>query len=75
MLEKLDWLVPQVYSTLEDFLYTAKEIAYKIKIHFNTTRRSVLIVQVDYDEEQQLWLEQQRVMVVDSYWPTFLRPA
>jgi len=74
MLEKLDWLIPQIYSCLEDFLYTAKEMAYKLKIHFNNTRRSVLIVQLDYDKEQQLWLEQQRVMVVDRYWPTFIRP-
>lgn len=75
MLEKLDWLVPQVYSSSQDDLYTAKEIDYKIKIHFNGTRRSVLIVQVNYDEQQQLWLEQQRVMIVDKYWLTFMRPS
>ncbi|MCU7835719.1 MAG: DUF1853 family protein [gamma proteobacterium symbiont of Taylorina sp.] len=75
MLEKLDWLVPQVYSALEDHLYTAREMAYKLKIHFIQTRRSVLIVHLNYNEEQKLWLELQRVMVVDRYWPTFLRPV
>jgi len=75
MLDKLDWLVPQIYSSLDEYCYTAKEIAYKIKIHFNSTRRSVLIAQLNYDEEQKLWLEQQRVMVVDRYWPSFMRPA
>ncbi len=75
MLDKLNWLVPQVYSSLDDHLYTAKEMAYKLKIHFHGTRRSVLIARLDYDEEQKLWLEQQRVMVVDRYWPSFKRPS
>ncbi|MBE9525457.1 MAG: DUF1853 family protein [Proteobacteria bacterium] len=75
MLEKLDWLVPQIFESLEDHLYTAKEMTYKLDVHFNHTKRSVLIVQVDFDETQQLWLEQQRVMVVDKHWPTFLQPA
>ena len=75
MLDKLNWLVPQVYSSLDDHLYTAKEMAYKLKIHFHGTRRSVLIARLDYDEQQKLWLEQQRVMVVDRYWPSFKRPS
>lgn len=74
MFEKLDWLIPQIYSSEED-LFSAKEMAYKLKIHFHGTRRSVLIARLDYDEKQNLWLEQQRVMVVDRYWPTFERPA
>jgi hypothetical protein len=78
MLEKLDWLVPQIYSSfysnLEDHLYTAKEIAYKLRIHFNNTRRSVLIVHLQYEEAKSLWVEYQRVMVVDPYWPSFKRP-
>ncbi len=75
MLEKLNWLVPQVYSTLHEHLYTAKEMAYKLKIHFHNTRRSVLIARLEYDEQQKLWLEQQRVMVVDKYWPSFKRSS
>lgn len=71
MLDKLDWLVPQVYSSLEEELYTAKEMAYKLKIHFHKTKRSVLIVRLDYDEQDKIWLEQQRVMVVDHYWPSY----
>jgi len=74
MLDKQQWLEPQVYTEQADHLYTAKEMAYKLRIHFNQTRRSVLIVHLNYNEEQQLWLELQRVMVVDRYWPTFLRP-
>ncbi len=77
VLNKLAWLEPQVYAEsypgLEDMLYTAKEMAYKLKVHFHGTRRSVLIARLDYDEEHHLWLEQQRVMVVDKYWPVFKR--
>ncbi|MCW8929182.1 MAG: DUF1853 family protein [Gammaproteobacteria bacterium] len=77
ILDKLSWLEPQVYSLsqpkLEDILYTAKEMSYKLKIHFHSTRRSILIARLDFDEEKQLWLEQQRVMVVDKYWPAFKR--
>lgn len=77
VLDKLDWLVPQVYTEsylgLEDKLYTAKEMAYKLKVHFHSTRRSILIARLDFDETHNLWLEQQRVMVVDKYWPVFKR--
>lgn len=73
MLDKLDWLVPQMYQSLEEHLYTAKEMSYKLKIHFLNTRRSVLIARLEYDDKLQLWLEQQRVMVVDKYWPSFKR--
>lgn len=74
MFEKLDWLIPQIYSSEED-LFNAREMAYKLKIHFHGTRRSVLIARLDYDEKQKLWVEEQRIMVVDRYWPTFERPA
>jgi bacterioferritin (cytochrome b1) len=73
MLDKLSWLVPQVYSSQEETLYSAKEMAYKLKTHFHGTKRSVLIARLEYDEEHNLWLEQQRVMVVDKYWPSFKR--
>jgi hypothetical protein len=77
VLNKLDWLVPQVYTLshpeLEDMLYTTKEMSYILKNHFRHTLRSVLIARLDYDEEKKLWLEQQRVMVVDKYWPVFKR--
>ncbi|WP_214660595.1 DUF1853 family protein [sulfur-oxidizing endosymbiont of Gigantopelta aegis] len=77
ILEKLSWLEPQVYAPsypeLEDKLFTAKEMAYKLKAHFHNTRRSILIARLDFDEVSQLWLEQQRVMVVDKYWPVFER--
>jgi len=79
ILDKLNWLVPQVYSSLEDEwlsdgLYSAKEMAYKLKIHFHNTRRSILIARLDYDKDKKFWLEQQRLMVVDKYWPNFKRP-
>ncbi|MCU7940481.1 MAG: DUF1853 family protein [gamma proteobacterium symbiont of Bathyaustriella thionipta] len=73
MLDKLSWLEPQFFSTQVETLYTAKEMAYKLKTHFHSTIRSVLIAHVEYDEEHKLWLEQQRVMVVDKYWPSFKR--
>lgn len=77
ILNKLSWLEPQVYASsypeLDNILFTAKEMAYKLKVHFHSTRRSVLIARLDYDEEAHLWLEQQRLMVVDKYWPTFER--
>ena len=72
MLDKLSWLEPQVYLSQET-LYSAKEIAYKLKTHFHNTLRSVLIARLEYDEEHKMWLEQQRVMVVDKYWPGFTR--
>lgn len=75
ILEKLNWLVPQVFSELEDRLYTFKEMDYKIKIHFHATKRSLFIARLDYNEQQQLWLEQQRIMVVDRYWPSYKKPA
>jgi hypothetical protein len=75
ILEKLNWLVPQVYSSLQDDLYTGKEMAYKLKVHFHGTKRSILIARLEYNVEHKLWLEQQRVMVVDRYWPTYKRPA
>ncbi len=77
VLDKLDWLVPQIYSKSDferdDKLYTIKEMKYKLKSHFFSSRRSLLIAQVIYDESLGLWLEQQRVMVVDKYWPIFKR--
>ena len=77
VLEKLEWLVPQVFHSshegLDDILYTAKEMTYKLKGHFHNTRRSILIARMDYDDERQCWLEQQRVMVVDKYWPAYKR--
>ncbi|GEM_PF-2263099 len=73
MLQKLDWLVPQVFSIIDEQLYTAKEMSYKLKSHFHNSKRSVLLARLEYDQEQQLWLEQQRVMVVDKYWPEYKR--
>ncbi|MCP3848843.1 MAG: DUF1853 family protein [Gammaproteobacteria bacterium] len=77
ILEKLDWLVPQVYSSscsdLDDILLTMKEMTYKLKGHFYNSRRSLLLAHLTYDDETQLWLERQRIMVVDKYWPDFNR--
>jgi len=78
ILDKLAWLepqriIPETISHSDDILYTAKEMAYKLKAHFHNTIRSVLIVQLEFDAEQNIWLEQQRVMVVDKYWPSFQR--
>ncbi len=75
ILEKLNWLVPQVFSSWQEKLYTFKEMDYKIKIHFHATKRSLLIARLDFDEQQQLWLEQQRIMVVDRYWPSYKKPS
>lgn len=80
ILDKLNWLVPQVYSSLdkdflEEVLYSATEMNYKLKIHFHSSQRSILIAQLGYDEDKKLWLEQQRLMVVDKYWPNYKRPA
>ncbi len=77
IIDKLDWLVPQIFQDghpdLEDRLFTAKEMAYKLKAHFHNSRRSILIARLDYDETGGFWQEQQRVMVVDKYWPEFKR--
>jgi hypothetical protein len=73
MIDKLSWLEPQIYTSFHDTFYTAKEMAYKLKAHFHNSLRSVLIARLEYDEASQLWREQQRVMVVDKYWPTFKR--
>ena len=77
VLDKLDWLVPQIYSATDlkrdDKIYTMKEMKYKLKSHFYSSRRSLLIAQMNYDQSSGLWLEQQRVMVVDKYWPVFKR--
>lgn len=74
ILEKLNWLVPQVFSSVHDGLYSFKEMDYKIKIHFYATKRSLFIARMEYNEQQQLWLEQQRIMVVDRYWPSYKKP-
>lgn len=73
IIDKLSWLEPQIYPSIHNAFYSAKEMAYKLKAHFHNSLRSILIARLDYDEQQQLWLEQQRVMVVDKYWPTFKR--
>lgn len=73
VLEKLNWIVPQIYYSVDDKMYTGKEMAYKLKIHFHATRRSILIARLEYDEERRLWLEKQRLMVVDKYGPVFKR--
>jgi len=54
-------------------LFTVKEMTYKLKGHFHNSRRSILLAHLNFDEENQLWLEQQRIMVVDKYWPDFNR--
>ncbi len=71
IMDKLNWLVPQVYASIDNELYSFKEMDYKIKIHFHATKRSLFVARLEYDELQKLWLEQQRIMIVDRYWPSY----
>ena len=73
MIDKLAWLEPQIYSQKNEKMYSAKEMQYKLKAHFHNSVRSVLLAHLVYDEQSKLWQEQQRVMVVDKYWPSFKR--
>jgi hypothetical protein len=72
IIEKLSWLCPQVFQALTDACLTNKEMHLKLKLHFNNTRRSILVARLNFDAESGLWLEQQRIMVVDTIWPEYL---
>jgi hypothetical protein len=71
MIEKLDWLTPQVYPYQDDDMLKPNEMSMKIKFHFMKSKRSMLIAHFLLDEETQLWLENKRVMIVDKLWPSY----
>ncbi len=70
---KLEWIVPQFYPYHDDNLLKPNEMQIKIKSHFLQSRRSLMLVHFLLDEETQLWVENERLVLVDKLWPGYKR--
>jgi len=71
VIEKLDWIVPQLYPYQDDDMLKPNEMSMKIKHHFSQSKRSLMLAQFDLDETTQMWVEKGRGVLVDKLWPTY----
>ncbi|MFK5983858.1 MAG: DUF1853 family protein [Pseudomonadota bacterium] len=71
VVDKLDWIVPQVYPYQDDDMLKPNEMSMKIKYHFLQSKRSLMLALYYLDEISQQWVEQDRGMIVDRFWPKY----